>query len=131
MLGKRLWLDVEHLSLSDHSSKKFAAGSDSDAPKSKSSPHARNIDSPACRNCSVSAVNALPCSPLTDSSPSQRANQVRMPQEPRLDPIYRKELLKYVQQPTGHGVLPERVALKDMVQICHSAWNREYDPPEL
>lgn len=110
MLGKRLWLDVGQLSLSDRgNNKKPAACTDHDAPTVLK----RSSD---CDSDCVSLSAGL-------SSPVHRENRVFRESERRMDPAYRKHLFRYVLQPTGHDILPERVSLKNMVQICHSAWN--------
>lgn len=111
MLGKRLWLDVEQLSLSDHrETKKSAACSDHDSPTVLQK-------AAVCKSECISVPSHM-------LSPADQREHRAFPQpERRMDPTYRKHVMRHVLQPSGHAALPERVSLKSMVQICHSAWN--------
>jgi hypothetical protein len=117
MLGKRLWLDVEQMSLSDlRDTKKSAACSDQDSPivRQKSS---------ACTPCNREDLVLSTCTLSGDVKQNNISDQRDRP----MDPAYRKYVFRHVLQPSGQSMLPERVSLKNMVQICHAVWNREDD----
>lgn len=109
MLGKRLWYEVEQLSLSDHrNSKKSAACSKHDSPTV----------------LQRSAVCKSDCMSLLNNSMLSAADQPDNRTPDRcMDSVYRKHVVQHVLQPSGHAELPQRVPLKNMVQICHSVWN--------
>ena len=116
MLGKRLWLDVEQLSLSDRrDSKKSAACSDHDSPTVLQK-------AAVCKSDCISSLSTSMLSPA-----DQRKHHTFRQPEQRMDPTYRKHVVRHVLQPSGHAVLPERVSLQNMVQICHSVWNGDDD----
>jgi hypothetical protein len=117
MLGKRLWLDVEQMSLSDRrDTKKSAACSDQDSPTVRQR-------TSACTRCNKEGLVLSTCMLPGDVRKNSIADQVDRP----MDPAYRKYAYRHVLQSNGHAMLPERVSLKNMVQICHAVWNREDD----
>ncbi len=135
MTGKRQWLDVEGVSLGeDCVYKKFAACcAVSETPAvvscSENAPcHPSHIYHDDVRSLVLVEVDVIP--PSSSAEPlflSPRKDELLIQQKPQMDRLYRKNLFQYIRQSTGHGVLPERVSLKDIVHICHSAWNPDED----